>query len=147
MIGRTIKMSTTGIRTFDHSLNTAREWLSDVKEELNITDEQQAFLVTRSVLHTLRDRLPVQEAADFAAQLPMLLQGLYYHEWSPTGKPEKIRHKDDFLAAVGERLLGKYSPQEAVEGVFKVLAQRIGEGEIEDVKGNLPKEIQELWPK
>jgi uncharacterized protein (DUF2267 family) len=30
------------------------------------------------VLHALRDRLTVEEASDLAAQLPMLIRGLYY---------------------------------------------------------------------
>jgi uncharacterized protein (DUF2267 family) len=139
-------MTTTGLRTFDHSLNTTREWLEDVREELNLPDQQEAFLVTKAVMHTLRDHLTVIQAAEFAAQLPMLLQGVYYHEWTPVGKPEKIRHKRDFINEVADKLLGKYSSEEAIEAVFKVIENRMSEGEIESVKSILPKEIKELWP-
>lgn len=139
-------MTTTGLRTFDHSLDTTKKWLEDVREGLNLPDQQEAFLVMKAVLHTLRDRLTVIQAAEFAAQLPMLLQGVFFHEWTPVGKPEKIRHKNDFINEVAEKLLGKYPPEEAVEAVFKVIGNRMSEGEIDSVKSILPKEIRELWP-
>lgn len=139
-------MVTIGLRTFDHSLATTREWLDDVKEELGLRDQEQAFEATRAVLHTLRDRLTVEEATDFAAQLPMLLQGLYYHEWTPTNKPDKVRDREEFLNKIAERLMGKYPPEDAARAVFRVLTRRMTEGEINDVKGSLPDEIANLWP-
>lgn len=138
-------MSTTGLRTFDHSLQTTQEWLVDVQEEMALADEQQAYEVTRAVLHTLRDRLTIEECAHFAAQLPMLMQGVYYHEWTPKDKPEKIRDKDEFLERIGEKLMGKHPADESARAVFGVFRKRMTEGEIEDVINILPKEIQELW--
>lgn len=139
-------MTTTGLRTFDHSLATTKEWLKEVQDRLALGDQQQAFVVTRGVLHTLRDRLTVEETAQFAAQLPMLLQGLYYHEWSPMGKPEKVRSKEEFLGIIADRLMGKYPPEDAARAVFKVIEQRMTMGEVEDVKSILPAEIRSLWP-
>ena len=139
-------MTVTGIRTFDHSVATTRQWLSDVKEEMGLADEEQACFVTRAVLHSLRDRLTVNETANFAAQLPMLLQGLYYHGWTPTNKPEKIRSKDEFLSMVSENLMGRYAPEEAAKAVFNIVEKRMTSGEVEDVKSNLPAEIKQLWP-
>ncbi len=138
-------MTTTGLKTFDHSLAITKEWLKDVQQEPSLSDQEQAYEVTRAVLHTLRDRLTVQEATDFAAQLPMLLQGLYYHEWTSAGKPHKIHTKDEFLDIVGDKLMGRYQPIEAVKAVFKVVGKRMSPGEISDVKGILPTEIRELW--
>jgi uncharacterized protein (DUF2267 family) len=138
--------TTTGLRTFDHSLATTQDWLKDVQQELSLADQQQAFVVTRAVLHTLRDRLTVEEAAQFAAQLPMLLQGLYYHEWKPGDKPLRIRDKDEFLGIIAERLMGRHAPEEAARAVFRVTEKRMTGGEIEDVKSILPAEIREIWP-
>jgi uncharacterized protein (DUF2267 family) len=139
-------MTTTGVRTFDHSLETTREWLHDVQEQMGLDDEQRAFRVTRAVLQTLRDRLTVEEAAEFAAQLPMLLQGVYYHGWTPNNKPEKIRHRDEFLNKVAEGLMQEHDPAEACRTVFGVCEERMPGGEVEDVKGILPEPIRELWP-
>jgi uncharacterized protein (DUF2267 family) len=102
----------------------------------------------RATLHALRDRLTVQQVAQFGAQLPMLIRGFYYEGWDPTGKPLKIRHKDQFLARVAQEFPGDNSidPERIARAVFTVLAQRISAGEIKDIKHVLPSEIRELWP-
>lgn len=138
--------TTTGVSTFDNSVETTREWLRDVQEQMGLDDEQRAFRVIRAVLHTLRDRLTVEEAAQFAAQLPMLLQGVYYHDWTPRGKPLKIRDRQEFLDLVAERLMREHDPEEACRAVFSVLERQMPGGEIEDVKGMLPEPIRDLWP-
>jgi len=139
-------MTLTGLRTFDHSLATTREWLKDVQDELGLADMEQAFEVTRAVLHTLRDRLPVNETANFAAQLPMLLQGVYYHDWTPTDKPVKMRSKEEFLGLITERLMGKQPAEDGARAVFRVVANRMTAGEVTDIKNILPSDIRGLWP-
>lgn len=139
-------MTTTGVRTFDQSLETTKEWLQEVQELMGLDDEQRAFRVMRAVLQALRDRLTVEEAAQFAAQLPMLLQGVYYHGWTPTGKPLKIRSRQEFLDRVAEGLMREHDPEEACRTVFRVLEDRMTGGEIEDVKRILPQSIRDLWP-
>ncbi len=136
----------TGVRTFDQSLETTREWLQAVQEQMGLDDEQRAFRVLRAVLQTLRDRLTVEEAAQFAAQLPMLLQGVYYHGWTPTGKPLKIRSRQEFLDRVAEGLMRQHDPEEACRAVFRVLEEKMPGGVIEDVKRILPEPIRDLWP-
>jgi uncharacterized protein (DUF2267 family) len=139
-------MSMTGVRTFDESLETTKQWLQEVQEQMGLDDEQRAFRVMRAVLQVLRDRLTVEEAAQFAAQLPMLLQGVYYHGWTPTGKPLKIRSRQEFLDRVAEGLLREHDPEEACRTVFGVLQEKMTGGEIEDVKRILPEAIRDLWP-
>lgn len=139
-------VTTTGVRSFDTSLETTKEWLRDVQEEMGFDDEQRALRVVRAVLHTLRDRLPVEEAAKFAAQLPMILQGVYYHEWTPRGKPVKIRDRHEFLDRVAEELLRGDDPEEACRAVFAVLERQMPGGEVEDIKRILPESIRDLWP-
>jgi len=51
------------------------------------------------VLHAPRDRLPVQETADLAAQLPVLIRGIYYEGWDPARVPMKMS-RDGFTARV-----------------------------------------------
>lgn len=139
-------MTTTGLRTLDHSLSVTQEWLRDVAEEMGVDDQQEAFVAARAVLHTLRDRLTVEEAAHFAAQLPMLLQGVYYHDWTPRGKPIKMRSKQEFYSAVEARLMSQYSPVEATEAVLRVIQRRMPQGQIESIKNTLPEELRHLWP-
>jgi uncharacterized protein (DUF2267 family) len=78
----------------------------------------------------------------------MLIRGFYYEGWDPTGKPQRARHNEQFLARIEQQFRGDDSidPEEIVQVVFAVIATRVTDGEIEDVKHILPTEIRELWP-
>jgi uncharacterized protein (DUF2267 family) len=71
------------------------------------------------VLHCLRDRLTVNEAAQLADQFPMLIRGIYYEVWHPAGKPEKLRSREEFLAKLGSHLpkARAINPEDAVRAV------------------------------
>jgi uncharacterized protein (DUF2267 family) len=118
-------------------------------EDMNWGDNRQrAYRALRATLHALRDRMTLEETADFGAQLPMLVRGFYYEGWHPAHKPVKERHKEQFLSHLAESLKDDPAliPEDVARAVFRLLQQRITEGEISDVKGQLPKDIQTLWP-
>ena len=141
-------MSATGLDVFDTTLHKTNIWLNDLMQELGWPDRHRAYLALRATLHTLRDRLTLEEVAQLGAQFPMLIRGFYYEGWDPTGKPLKVRHREQFLALIEEQFKGDDSidPEQITHAVFTVLAKRVTEGEIEDVKHVLPAEIRELWP-
>ena len=140
-------MSTRGLEIFDTTLQKTRVWLKDLAQELDWQDRHKAYLALRAVLHALRDRLTVEEAVQLGAQLPMLIRGFYYEGWTLAGKPVKERHKEEFLARVKRDFRNNegVDPERVVRAVFKVLSQRITEGEIEDIKDILPPQLRELW--
>jgi uncharacterized protein (DUF2267 family) len=140
-------MSTTGLDVFDKTLQTTHEWLKEIMVDLG-PDRQVAYRALAAVLHALRDRLGVDEAAHLGAQLPILVRGIYYDQWRPAGKPEKIRSRDEFLARVGDSMsdIRPVNTEVAVRAVFRTLAQRVSEGESEDVRSSLPAPIRQLWP-
>ncbi len=137
----------TGIDAFDSTIQTTNNWLHDLKERLAWQESQKAYHALRAVLHALRDRLPVENAASFAAQLPMLVRGFYYEGYHPSGKPLKERKKAEFLAHIREAFRGDRSvdPERVVEAVFAVLAKHMTAGEIDGVKRVLPEEIRGMW--
>lgn len=141
-------MTSTGLRVFDHTVHLSDAWLKELGIQLGWTDRQSAYAALRSVLHALRDRMSVDEAAQLGAQLPMLLRGVYYEGWHPAGKPRKERHKAQFFDHVRQEIRrdGNFDPEPVVEAVFELLANRISTGEIDDIKGLLPAELRELWP-
>jgi uncharacterized protein (DUF2267 family) len=146
-------MSLTGLAVFDSTIQKTNSWLKDLMEELDSPDKHpdkhKAYQALRATLHALRDRLTVEEGAQFAAQLPMLIRGLYYEGWDPRGKPLRARHKEQFLAAIDHECRssdGSSDPERGARAVFSVLAQHVSNGEIEDVKHVLPAELRELWP-
>lgn len=143
-------MSTHSVETFDSTLQKTHMWINDVMAELGWEDEQhRAYLGLRTVLQALRDRLTIEEAAQFAAQLPMLVRGFYYEGYNPTGKPVKERHKEEFLAHVTDAFrrdeAGKVDPESMTRAVFRVIAKHVTSGEVEDVKLGLPAEIRAVW--
>jgi uncharacterized protein (DUF2267 family) len=141
-------MSATGLDVFDTTLQKTHNWLNELMDLLGWQDKQKTYLASRVTLHALRDRLTVEEVAQFAAQLPMLMRGYYYEGWDPTGKPLRERHADQFLARIAQEFPGDdgLDPERVARAMFTVLARRVTEGEIEDVKHILPAEIRELWP-
>ena len=141
-------MSMTGLEVFDTTVHKTNSWLKELMQELHREDRRKAYLAMRATLHALRDRLTVEEVAQLGAQLPMLIRGFYYEGWDPTGKPLKIRDKEEFLGLVAEefRTDDTLNPELIARAVFKVLSDRVTAGEIEDVKHVMPAEIRELWP-
>ncbi len=137
-----------GIETFESTIQKTRRWLWDVMRELDVANEHHAFAAIRAVLHVLRDRLSVEESAQLAAQLPMLLRGLYYEGWRPGHGPEKIRHIGAFVERVRDNLRAHpdIDPERALHAVFKVLSTKVSEGELEDIRHNLSRELEEILP-
>jgi uncharacterized protein (DUF2267 family) len=140
-------MSQTGLHAFDSTLQTTNIWLNEIQERLGWLDRQRAYHALRSVLHALRDRLTVQEAVDLGAQLPLLVRGFYYEGWNPSKTPLKDRKKQEFIAHVVKDFANDplINPEEVVRSVFQVLAKHVSPGEIDDVKGILPKQLKDLW--
>lgn len=133
-------MSATALEVFDRTIHKTNIWLKDLMEILGCTDRQGAYTSLRATLHALRDRLTIEETAQVAAQLPMLIRGLFRRLGSVRVKE---RHRNEFLARI-ERELERYEaePEVVARAVFLVLTNRISEGEIKDV---LPREIRDLW--
>lgn len=136
----------TDVPVLDATLQKTNIWLNELSEELKWQDRQKVFQALRTTLQALRDRLIVEEAVDFGAQLPLLLAGVYYHGWTLRNKPVKL-HKEDFL----DRIRSSFSndpdadPEQIARAVFRVLERNITEGEVKDVKACLPKDLQQLW--
>jgi len=137
-----------GVETFESTIQKTRGWLWEVMRELGVENERHAFAATRAVLHVLRDRLTVEESAQLAAQLPMLLRGLYYEGWRPSHTPEKIRHIGAFIERVRDNLSAHpdIDPEKALHAVFKVLSTKVSEGELSDIRHNLSRELEDILP-
>lgn len=139
--------ATITMSNFQQTIELSQTWLKELQEELHVEDEARVYHAMRAVLQALRDRLTIDEASDLAAQLPMLLRGLYYENWKPSDTPKTQRTLDDFLAAIEKDLPQQdLDPRRAAQAVFAVLQRHVTAGEIDDVRSNLPEQLQELWP-
>jgi uncharacterized protein (DUF2267 family) len=140
-------MHPTTAELFTETLEKTGEWLQELMQELGSSHPQQAYSVLRAVLHTLRDRLTVGEAADLGAQLPMLVRGFYFEGWRPCGQAPKMRHKSEFLQHLKQLYpaLPDAERENAARAVFRVLTHHISRGELQHVKDQLPADIRNLW--
>ena len=125
-------MSTNGLPVFDKTIQTTNIWLDEIMSELEWIDRDRAYEALRVVLHALRDRLPLNESAQFAAQLPTMIRGLYYDGWQLAGVPLQIRNKQHFLALAVSRYHAR--PLDDIEpgirAVLQVLCNNVDLGEV-----------------
>lgn len=134
---------------FGATVQKAHEWVHEVARELGTEDRRRAYLALRATLHALRDRMPVEEAAQLAAQLPLLVRGAFYEGYTPARTPRKERHLDEFLAHVAAGMPGETDLEEAKRcavAVMAVLDRHVTQGELEDVKAVLHESIRAIWP-
>lgn len=130
----------------EQSVEKTHVWLGEVAEALGIEDRRYAYRALRAVLHALRDRLTVQEAAQLAAQLPTLIRGIYYEDWSPSRVPLPLHEPKQFLdhVAAQGRLAGDTEASYAVQAVMRVLREHVSSGELDDVVAILPAHLKHL---
>jgi uncharacterized protein (DUF2267 family) len=141
-------MSTPGFESIDHTVQLTHIWINELDQSLGWENKPRSFRLLRAVLHALRDWLQVNEAADFAAQLPTLIRGLYYDQWRPAAVPVKDRSRGSFLARIDRdfRTDPIDDTAEAVRAVFSLLSAKVTAGEIADVRNSLPADLRALWP-
>ena len=142
-------MSANGLPVFDRTLEKTHQFINDVASQISVEDKHLVFMGINAVLHSLRDRIPLEEAAQLGSQFPVMLAGFYYQGWKPAATPTKERSVSAFVEKVEENLPIDDYPVETkklISGVFAVLSEWVTEGEVIDVANMLPKDVQEFWP-
>jgi uncharacterized protein (DUF2267 family) len=138
----------TGIAALDTSIHKTNVWLKELLWELEWTSRARAWSGLRAVLHALRDRLTFEEAFDLAAELPLIVRGMYTEGWDRRRRPMKLRSKEEFLTLVAENLVRApdVDPEPLTRAVFGLLARHLDSGEIGQVRSMLPDPVRRLWP-
>lgn len=139
-------MAATGIPTLDHAPQAFTEWLYGLCDDLG-WQKLRAYLLLCETQHGIRDFLTIDEAADLAAQLPVLMRGALFRGWEPSGTPVKPRSKSDPSDRVASRFTKEplEETERAVIAVFDLLRRHVSWGELQQVKQAMRKPIQELW--
>src|SRR5688572_2714271 len=118
-------MSETGLVAFDRTLQKTHQWLKEIAANLR-SEREVAYVALRATLHTLRDRLPIDAAVHFGAQLPMLVRGIYYEGYKPAATPTKERSEGDFLEHLRRELRRpELDPSAVVAAVLAVVSQHV----------------------
>ena len=141
-------MSSQGLEVIDHTVQLTHEWINELAARLDWGNHRAVFHLLRLTLTGLRDLLGHNEAAQFSAQLPLLVRGAFYEGWRPADTPLKDQDKNTFVARI-EAGLGsepEYRGAADIVSVFELLNARISEGEIADMRNTLPASIRDMWP-
>lgn len=137
---------TTGLDSIDTSLQKTNEYFARIENRLGWAGRrEQTYLATRTVLHRLRDHLPLHANAHLAAQLPIILKGIYFDSWEPREKP--IREtKDQFISAIQNQF--QYSVEDynvVISAIIDETLNMVSEGEKIKILDILPANIVEIF--
>ncbi|ADI05437.1 hypothetical protein SBI_02316 [Streptomyces bingchenggensis BCW-1] len=142
-------MVATGFSSFDTMVDKANRLLKEIEEAYGWPKERrkQSYAALRSVLHHLRDRLPVDEAVQFGAQLPTLLRGVYYDGWRPAHTPVKMNSEEFFRRVRADFPYAiEGDTEQLVRTVLQALERHVSEGEWNDLKARLPSSLASVMP-
>jgi uncharacterized protein (DUF2267 family) len=138
-----------GFPPFDTTIDKTNHVLKQIEAALGWSKDQRnlSYHALRSVLHALRDRLPVDEAAQLAAQLPLLIRGIYYEGWDPSRVPMKL-NRDQFFERIRREFPYEVEggPERLAQTVLRALREYVTDGEWRDLKSTLPSELADVLP-
>jgi uncharacterized protein (DUF2267 family) len=136
------------VQAFETTLRTSYEWIRDFGESLGQTHAGLCFRCLRAGLHAIRDRLPIDDAAALAAQLPLLIRGVWYDGWRPARVPERARSGDEVLSGIAEELEGGLAapPGQVLRATIAVMERHVDRGELRKMRAHLPEALRTLWP-
>ncbi|MGC5052200.1 DUF2267 domain-containing protein [Micromonospora sp. DT48] len=133
----------------ESSMDKTNLILKDIEQAYGWSKEQrnQSYAALRTVLHLLRDRMPIEESVEFSAQLPIVLRGVYFDGWQPQNVPIKL-NRDDFLYEVrqGFPYDVKGGPQRVVQVVLDSLRRHVTQGQWDEVKDTMPNDLARIMP-
>jgi len=108
-----------------------------MRPELNWLNNDNLYHILRAVLHALRDNLSIDEAAQFSAQLPLLLRGSFYECWNPQKEGPKGFTKKEFMEAVRNNLKPieqlNFDLEIGVASALAVIMGHVSSGEMDDI--------------
>lgn len=137
-------MSFTGVNSLDRAVDKANAWLTGIEAGFGTDDRQLAYRVLRAWLHCLRDRLTVEVAAHFSAQLPELLRGVFFDGWKPSRVPQKYDRAEYVTRFAREARVHDSDVAKAAGIVTTVARQHMSTGVVAEAFERLPAGMREV---
>jgi uncharacterized protein (DUF2267 family) len=125
--------------------NSAREWLATIGHAMGTRDRRYTYRVMRAWMHALRDRLTVEGAAHFSAQLPELLRGTFYDGWVPSRVPMRYSSEDCIDRIAEQATVRRADVRTALRGVSTGMTMLLSAGALEHALEQLPRDLRTMF--
>lgn len=143
--------SSVDVEKYVHEVN---DYINQLAADLGHPAEQQRVLIIwRAVMHSIRGRITLSESFDLMATLPTILRGIYTNGWKYTETPPYDYNTVEEMKAQVESLQSQYGEQEfdwskstdeIISIVLDSLERYFTEGQMDHIRGQLPKDIKSL---
>lgn len=139
---------------FEKLINEQHEFIDRLAHALNHPDDTKRVIrALKAVLHTLRERLTIQQSFHMLAQLPAFLKLYYIEGWKYPEKPVKLGSIEEFCKRVkemqshfGEREFSwEKSTEEIVNIILASLKKYLDDGTIQHIFAELPTALHPLF--
>lgn len=137
---------------FNQFATEGNTFLKNYTKEMNLDDDsEKAGRILSAILHAFRDVITTQESLQLIAQFPMFLKAVYVNGWM-IKKNKKIKTIKEFIQLVykynGATSQHDFKSDEIAENyintTFLLLGKYISQGEMEDLKTVLPKNLKSI---
>jgi len=138
---------------FNQFAAEANTFLKEYTKELSLNgDIDKAGRILSSILHGLREVIPMEESLQLMAQFPMFLKAVYVNGWSSRIRKEKVKNMTEFIDLIrefdGNTSIYDFESDEVAESyiiaTFISLRKYISLGELEDIRTGLPKDLKHM---
>lgn len=137
---------------FDTFAKDAHTYINDLAHHLEHPNEEVRVLqIWRAVMHTIRDRIPLEVSFKLVSQLPMILKGIYVENWKYQETPpltystleEMKTQVKTFQEQYGEdEFPWKKPTEEIILNTVQSLKRFLSEAHIDSLTTPLPKEVE-----
>jgi len=122
------------------------EFLTAARDLADLQTTHQAYTMTEGVLLAFRRRLTVQQALDFANELPLLLRALFVSDWDT----EEPRREFGDRAAMTQEVKGlradhNWSPDNSIAAVAEALRGHVYPDRFAAMLTRLPPAATGFW--
>lgn len=137
---------------FNQYAREGNAFLKDYAKNINmVEDTDKAGRILSSILHGLRELIPVEESLQLISQFPMFLKAVYVNRWK-LGEKKKVKNMTEFIDLIrdlnGVTGMNDFGSEEIAENyinvTFMLLRKYVSLGELEDIRTVLPKELKSI---
>lgn len=139
---------------FNQYATEGNTFINDYAKQLSLgQDTEKAGRIFTSIMHGLREIIPIEESLQLVSQLPMFLKAAYVNGWTLKKQKPKVKQMEDFIelvrkfdgaAAVNDFGYEDDLAEKYIDVTFILLRKYVSLGQLEDIRDVLPKDLKSM---